>query len=203
MLNDAYLTISKPAEGIFKDKGSKFLAFAFPISSEEEALGWVKQFREKYHDARHHCYAFALGQNRKFSRANDDGEPSGTAGRPILGQIVSKELTNILVVVVRYFGGTLLGTSGLINAYKSATCDVLGNAEIIEKHISQKLNIRFNYIVLNDVMKIVKDYGANIESQILDNECSIDLLVRLGLYPQVLAKLKKIEGLSHSEQAMN
>ena len=161
-MSDTYKTISSPAEGIYKEKGSKFLSFAIPVKTAEEIKEIIKEYRKQYYDARHVCYAYMLGAEHKDFRANDDGEPSGTAGRPILGQINSRELTDILVIVVRYFGGVLLGTGGLVVAYKEATADALNQAEIIEKTVDEVISVRFDYLLMNDVMRIIKDTGAQI-----------------------------------------
>ena len=191
---DTFKTISSPSEGIFKDKGSKFLAFAIPISSAEEVKEIVKAYRREYYDARHVCYAYMLGLGRNDFRANDDGEPSGTAGRPILGQINSNELTNILVIVVRYFGGVLLGTGGLVIAYKEATSDALSNAEIIVKTVDDVISLRFDYVLLNEVMRILKDSNVQIKSQLFDNECNIQLSIRRSDSEILKSKLLKIIG---------
>lgn len=165
IMANSFLTISAASEGIYKDKGSKFLSFAHPVNDIEEVKTLLEKYKKDYFDARHVCYAYMLGEDRTDFRANDDGEPSGTAGRPILGQINSKGLTNILVVVVRYFGGILLGTGGLIVAYKEATLDALSNVEIIERDVMLSRTIRFPYEKMNDVMRILKDIDARILSQ--------------------------------------
>ena len=157
---DSYFTIASESEGLYKDKGSKFLAFAHPVSSLEEVKVLLEHYRKEYYDARHVCYAYMLGADQEEFRANDDGEPSGTAGRPILGQIRSKNLTNVLVVVIRYFGGILLGTSGLIVAYKEATADALSRADIIEKDVMLPRTLRFSYEKMNEVMRTLKDINA-------------------------------------------
>jgi uncharacterized YigZ family protein len=193
-MSDTYKTISAPTEGIYKEKGSKFLAFAIPVNTADEVKEIVKSYRKKYYDARHVCYAYMLGSERTEYRSNDDGEPSGTAGRPILGQINSYELTNVLIIVVRYFGGILLGTSGLIVAYKDATADALNHAEIIEKTVDVYISIEFDYVLLNNVMKIIKDSDSQILSQNFDNLCSIQLSVRKLSAPLLISKIKKIIG---------
>lgn len=169
----SYKTIATTAEGIYKDKGSKFLAFAFPIETVEEAKNIIEQYRKQYYDARHVCYAYMLGADREQYRQNDDGEPSGTAGRPIIGQINSYELTDILVIVVRYFGGILLGTSGLIVAYRSATQDALMNAAIIEKTVLKREEIHFTYEQMSGVMRKLKERNARIIEQHFESDCSI------------------------------
>lgn len=185
-----YRTISAPSEGIYKEKGSKFLAFAYPVTHVDEVKEHIKTFKKDYFDARHICYAYMLGADRKEFRAVDDGEPSGTAGKPILGQINSKNLTNILVVVVRYFGGVLLGTGGLTTAYKEATIDALCNATIIDKNIEWDIDITFNYLQMNDVMKIIKDTNATIIQQQFDNVCLIKLRIENINFEETLSKLK-------------
>lgn len=185
-----YRTISAPSGGIYKEKGSKFLAFAYPVTHVDEVKELIKTFKKDYFDARHICYAYMLGADRKEFRAVDDGEPSGTAGKPILGQINSKNLTNILVVVVRYFGGVLLGTGGLTTAYKEATIDALCNATIIDKNIEWDIDITFNYLQMNDVMKIIKDTNATIIQQQFDNVCLIKLRIENINFDETLSKLK-------------
>jgi uncharacterized YigZ family protein len=166
-------TIRHPSEGVFKDKGSKFLSFAFPIRDENEVKNIVMRIKKQYFDARHHCYAYILGQNGEKFRTNDDGEPSGTAGKPIHGQLLSKNMTNVLIVVVRYFGGILLGTSGLINAYKNAASDVLNNTEIIEAVFFEEKEIRFKYEEANEVLNNLRKINAEILTQHFDNECIV------------------------------
>jgi len=193
---DTYKTINTPTDGIYKEKGSKFLAFARPVNTVDEVKEIVKNYRKEYYDARHVCYAYMLGAERKNFRANDDGEPSGTAGKPILGQINSFELTNILVIVVRYFGGILLGTGGLVVAYKEATVDALKKAEIIEKTVDETFSIQFDYALMNDVMRIIKDTNAQIIQQSFDNQCFIQLSIRKQDAPSITAKLKSTYGLT-------
>ena len=194
-MQDTYKTINSASEGIYKEKGSKFISFAIPVNKIEEVKEIVKDFRKKYYDARHLCYAYMLGMEQKEWRANDDGEPSGTAGKPILGQINSHELTNILVIVVRYFGGVLLGTGGLVLAYKEATIDALQQAEIIEKTIQTKLCIHFEYPLMNDVMRVLKDSSASILNQNYNQDCSMEINIRKQEYNTLLGKLEKIEGI--------
>ena len=167
---DTYFTIQQPATGIYKDKGSRFLAFAEPVSSEDEIKQRLAFYRKQYYDARHVCYAWMLGADRQLYRQNDDGEPSGTAGRPILGQINSHQLTNILIVVVRYFGGVLLGTGGLVVAYREAAADALNNASIVEKDVLLRRTLRFPYEKMNTIMRTLKDTDAIILSQEYENE---------------------------------
>ena len=194
-MSDTYKTIFLSTEGIYKEKGSKFLSFAISVNSSEEVKELIKTFKKEYYDARHVCYAYMLGAERKEWRANDDGEPSGTAGRPILGQINSRELTNILVIVVRYFGGILLGTGGLTTAYKEATSDALNQAEIIEKTVDEILAVNFEYILMNDVMHVIKDTNAQILHQTFDNHCSMVLSIRKQEFSLLKDKMEKINGL--------
>ena len=194
-MSDTYKTIFLSTEGIYKEKGSKFLSFAISVNSSEEVKELIKTFKKEYYDARHVCYAYMLGAERKEWRANDDGEPSGTAGRPILGQINSRELTNILVIVVRYFGGILLGTGGLTTAYKEATADALNQAEIIEKTVDEILAVNFEYILMNDVMHVIKDTNAQILHQTFDNHCSMVLSIRKQEISLLKDKMEKINGL--------
>lgn len=178
---ETYLTISAPQQGLYKEKGSKFLAFAFPVESIDEVSTLLAEHRKEYYDARHVCYAYMLGADRLLFRANDDGEPSGTAGRPILGQINSFNLTNILIIVVRYFGGILLGTGGLIQAYKQAAADAITNADIVERDVMVPKTLRFPYEKMTAVMRTIKDTQSKILSQDFDNatgECIINLSVK-------------------------
>ena len=195
-MDDAYMTISSPCEGLYKEKGSKFLAFAFPVSTKEQVKPIVDDLRKKHHDARHVCFAYIINPQSPETRANDDGEPSGTAGRPMLGALQSKGVVNVLMVVVRYFGGTKLGTSGLINAYKTASLDALEKGEIIERNLEATLSIRFNYFVMNDVMKVMKEENPTVLSQSFDNECAMQLQVRLNDYEKLKSRLENIEGVS-------
>ena len=194
-MNDEYKTIEAPSEGIYKEKGSKFLAFAYPVYTLDEIKEIVAKINKDYYDARHRCFAWRLGLDDNNFRANDDGEPSGTAGRPILGSILSAGVTNVLIAVVRYFGGTKLGTSGLINAYKVASADALENAEIIEKTVDEEIHISFDYLVMNDVMKIIKDVAPQVLSQQFDNNCNMVLSIRKGDAPNLTERLKKVESL--------
>jgi uncharacterized YigZ family protein len=189
---DSFKTIVTPAEGIYKEKGSKFLSFAIPVKDIEEIKDIIKDYRKRFFDARHICYAYMLGAERLDFRANDDGEPSGTAGRPILGQINSREITNVLVIVVRYFGGILLGTGGLITAYREAAADALNQAEILEKAVEEIVKIQFDYLQMNEVMKIIKDSDAHITNQKFDNECFITFSMSKSNYENTLNKLQKI-----------
>ncbi len=193
---NTYKTITSKVEGIYKEKGSKFISFAIPVSDKEEIQLILKDYRSRYFDARHVCYAWMLGPERTEFRANDDGEPSGTAGRPILGQINSHELTNILVIVVRYFGGVLLGTGGLITAYKQATLDAINNAEIVEKTVDITISIHFDYLLLNDVMRIVKETNAQILMQEFDNQCKVILSFPKNEESAIKSRLENLNGVS-------
>jgi uncharacterized YigZ family protein len=175
---DSFNTIEKETEGYFKDKGSKFYSYAFPLRNEEKVKEIIVILKKKHHGARHFCYAWKLGTENIRHRANDDGEPSSTAGKPILGQLQSFDVTNILIVVVRYFGGTLLGVSGLINAYKNAANDVLKNSEIVEKLIEKRYKISFTYNELNEVMHLLKQEKYNIENTDFQENCSLVFTVR-------------------------
>ena len=192
---DSYKTISTLSDGVYKEKGSKFLSFAIPVHNIEEVKQIVKDYRKRFFDARHVCYAYIIGAERNEFRANDDGEPSGTAGRPILGQLNSRELTDILVIVVRYFGGILLGTGGLVTAYKEATADALNQAEIIEKTVDVTISISFDYLLMNEVMRIIKEINPLIISQTFDNQCSMKLSTRKQDADILTSKLEKIVGL--------
>jgi uncharacterized YigZ family protein len=192
LFDDTYRTIENPAEGLFRDRGSKFHGFAHPLNAESELKNILAQLKSTHAKANHHCWAFRLGIDRSVFRINDDGEPSGTAGRPILNTLLSKDLTNIIVVVVRYFGGTLLGVPGLINAYKSATEDALGHANIIQKTVNDVYLIQFDYLQMNEVMKIMKEDELMIISQDFDTDCNIKVSIRKTMVNQVLGRLEKI-----------
>lgn len=196
---DIYLSIAQTAEGVYKEKGSKFLAFAFPVSNEEQIKTCLEKIRKEYFDARHHCYAYALGKNHKLFRANDDGEPNHSAGDPILGQIRSHQLSDILIVVVRYFGGVKLGVGGLINAYKTSASEAIANAQIIEKIITQKWQLIFKYEIMNEVMKLVKELDLMVITQQFDLVCSITLEIRQSHLALFEDKLGKIEGLQFEQ----
>lgn len=190
---DEFLTITDtPAEGFYSEKRSKFLAFAFHVTSEEEVKQYVAEFRKKYYDARHVCWAYMLGAERTDFRANDDGEPSSTAGKPILGQINKNELTDILIIVVRYYGGVNLGTSGLIVAYRTAAAEAIANAEIVSQFVEEEVVFNFPYIMMNDVMKIIKDMSPRIISQTYDNTCEMKLSIRKSEAPMLKAKFDKL-----------
>lgn len=190
---DEFLTITDtPAEGFYSEKRSKFLAFAFHVTSEEEVKQYVAEFRKKYYDARHVCWAYMLGADRTDFRANDDGEPSSTAGKPILGQINKNELTDILIIVVRYYGGVNLGTSGLIVAYRTAAAEAIANAKIVSQFVEEEVVFDFPYIMMNDVMKIIKDMSPRIISQTYDNTCEMKLSIRKSEAPMLKAKFDKL-----------
>lgn len=191
---DSYHTLAEPAEAVCKEKSSKFLAYAYPVVSEEEIRPLLDALRKKYYDATHHCYAWRLGPHGEVFRANDDGEPSGTAGRPILGQLLSHEITDCLIVVVRYFGGTKLGVSGLIAAYKEAAAEVITTVEIIERTVNTVIEVQFSYLVMNDIMRIVKEEQPQVLEQQFDNLCRMTLSIRQSLAEGLIGKLKKIEG---------
>lgn len=178
VFNDTYRTLSSPSEGLYKEKGSKFLAFAYPVRTAEEVKEHLERLRRDYFDARHHCYAYILGPHKDAFRAVDDGEPSGTGGRPIHGQLLSFDLTDTLVVVVRYFGGILLGASGLASAYKAAARDALEHAAIIEKTINLRYRLSFRYETMNDVMRILKEFDLKPLDPHYDIECSLSVEVR-------------------------
>ena len=195
-MDDVYKTIDAPSQGLYKEKGSKFLAFAWPLHSEEDIKQHLADLKAKYYDARHHCYAWQMGMDGMNHRANDDGEPSGTAGKPIHGQIRSFELTNILIVVVRYFGGTKLGTSGLIHAYRSAAADAIGQANIIERTVDSQIDIKFPYEATNDVMRVIKEEEPHIICQKFDLTCAMTLSIRQSKVEELLSRLEKVDHLT-------
>lgn len=195
LFDDSYKTITSPAEGFFKDKGSKFVSYAYPVRNENDAKVFLAELRELHPKAVHHCYAFRLGLDRMSYRMSDDGEPSGTAGRPILNTLYSRDITNILVVVVRYFGGTLLGVPGLINAYKTATEIALDEAEVITSHLFDIYELVFSYVQMNDVMRIVKEMDLPVTEQQFDMECRMVLEVRTTLVERFVSRCEKVEGL--------
>ena len=189
---DEFKTIATTSEGFYSEKRSKFLAFAHHVETLDEIKALLADYRKKYYDARHVCYAYMLGAERTEFRANDDGEPSSTAGKPILGQINSNELTDILIVVVRYYGGVNLGTSGLIVAYREATADALAHAEIVTRQVEEKVVFDFPYVMMNDVMRVVKEMQPRIVSQAYDNTCQIVLSVRKSEAEMLRSKLAKL-----------
>lgn len=193
-MSDFFKTLKEPSEGIYKEKMSKFLSFAHPVTTSEEAKEVVKSYQKKYFDARHVCWAYMIGTDRTDFLSNDNGEPSGTAGKPILGQINSFELTNVVIVVVRYFGGIKLGTSGLIVAYREAAAEAIRNGEIVECHEQSAVEFSFPYLSMNNVMKVAKGNDVQIIEQIFDNSCSMKLAIRSD-YAEALAKrLADIDG---------
>lgn len=195
LFDDTYRTIAEPAEGFYKDKGSKFISFVFPVTTENEAKNHLIQLRELHPKANHHVYAYRLGLDRMTYRLSDDGEPSGSSGRPVLNTLYSQEITNILVVVVRYFGGTLLGIPGLINAYRAATENALASAQIIEKHLFNLYELKFSYIQMNDVMRIVKELELPVKEQVFEMECKMVVEVRTTLVERFMTRVGKVEGL--------
>lgn len=195
LFDDTYKTLVSASEGVFKDRGSKFIAFAYPVSSEAEVKEKLAVLKKEHFNAVHHCYAFRLGASKQHFRSNDDGEPSGTAGKPILGQIQSNDLTNVLIVVVRYFGGTLLGVPGLIAAYKGAAADALHNAKFEERTVDEVYELEFPYAAMNDVMRILKDEELKQWNQDFQLDCRLLFSVRKNDADRVGEMLKKIPDL--------
>jgi uncharacterized YigZ family protein len=193
LFDDSYRTIQDAAEGLFKDRGSKFLAFAYPIRTEADAKLHLTHLRELHPRANHHCYAYRLGTDRNQYRANDDGEPAGSAGRPILNTLYSRDLTNLLVVVVRYFGGTLLGVPGLINAYKMATEEALAQAVVVTRYVCDEYELLFGYEAMNDVMRVVKSQALEVTGQVFEQDCRLKVLVRKTVLNQVVPAFENIE----------
>jgi uncharacterized YigZ family protein len=196
LFEDTYNTIKASSRGLYKEKGSKFIALAFPVHTEEEVKLKLEEVRKEYHDARHHCYAYVLGFDKSAHRFNDDGEPSGTAGRPIFGQLQSFDLTNVLVVVVRYFGGIKLGVSGLITAYRSATRDAIESANILNLTIKDQYELSFEYPLMNEVMRVIKDEGLEVVEQDFRLSCKLQFKVRKNLSNQVYKRYNKIHGIN-------
>lgn len=194
-MEDSYLTIAQPGEAVYKERSSKFLAFAYPVSDEGEIKEILDGLRKEYYDATHHCYAWRLGANGEQYRCNDDGEPSGTAGRPILGQMHSRGITQCLIVVVRYFGGTKLGVPGLIQAYRESAQAAIDNCTVIETTVDVRIRIEFPYVAMNDVMRIVKEENPRIEEQRFDNICSMRLSIRKSRAETLLGRLGKVSGI--------
>ena len=188
-IKDTYRSIARRSEGLFKDNGSRFIALAYPVETEEQVKEIVSSLRKEYHDARHHCYAYRLGLDGEKFRSNDDGEPSGSAGRPILGQIDSLGLSDVLLVVVRYFGGIKLGIPGLIRAYKSSSADALANAEIVEKIAGKQFRISFDYLEMNSVKKVLKDLGIPTFDEEYSQQCSLRARVRLSSEEEFLRRI--------------
>ncbi len=200
MEDDVFRTLAGPSEGLYTEKRSKFIAVALPVQTVDEVKAYLEEYQKKYYDARHVCYAYMLGPERKDFRANDNGEPSGTAGKPILGQINSNELTDILVIVVRYFGGIKLGTSGLIVAYKAAAAEAIAAATVIEKTVDDTVSFLFEYPFMNDVMRIVKEEEPQIVSQGYDMDCEMALRIRRSRMPRLRERLEKVETLRFNEE---
>jgi len=196
MPTDAYKTIKAPAEGYFIDKRSKFYAFAYPVETEDEVKEHLAVLKKRYYDARHHVYAWILGADKAHYRTNDDGEPSGSSAKPVYGQLLSNDLTNIVIFVVRYFGGVKLGVPGLINAYRTAAQDALQNAEIIEKAVEDCLELRYDYVLMNEVMKILKEEPVTIVEQTFDNQCKITLRARRCHTNNIKTRLEQISGVT-------
>ncbi len=194
--NDVYKTIEGDAECVYKQLSSKFLTFAYHVTTEEEIKTHLEALRKTYYDATHHCYAWRLGPRGEHSRANDDGEPSSTAGKPILGQLLSREVTDCLVVVVRYFGGTKLGVSGLIAAYKQSTSDVLDVATIVERTVDTVVEVQYSFVAMNGVMKVVKEMSPKVLAQEFDNLCTMTLSIRQSRAEMLIDKLSKTEGVT-------
>ncbi len=192
--DDSYLTLAAPAEAALRERSSKFLAFAWPVRDETEIRTHLEALRKRYYDATHHCYAWRLGADGATWRANDDGEPSGTAGKPILGQMLSRSVTNCLVVIVRYFGGTKLGVPGLIAAYKEATAAVLEAADLIERTVDRIVRVDFPYLAMNEIMRVVKDEQPDILRQSFDNLCTMEFAIRASKADRLIEKLKKAGG---------
>ncbi|HIT81742.1 MAG TPA: YigZ family protein [Candidatus Caccoplasma merdavium] len=199
MADDTYLTVARLSEGLYKEKMSKFISFVVPVSTLDEAKEAIARYQKEYYDARHVCWAYMLGAARTEYRVNDNGEPSGTAGKPILGQINSFGLTNVLIVVVRYFGGIKLGTSGLIEAYRAAAADAIRANEIVECLVEEDVRIFFEYPFMNDVMRIVKEENATIISQYFDLDCDMTLRQRRTMLPRLRERLSKVESLRFPE----
>ena len=202
MAQDSYKTIARPAETTYRQLSSKFLVYAFPVETEAEIKEHLDALRKRWFDATHHCYAWRLGPKGEQFRANDDGEPSSTAGKPILGQLLSNEITNCLVVVVRYFGGTKLGVPGLIAAYKESTAQVLAECEIVERTVDVVIDVSFSYLAMNDVMRIVKDMQPRIVDQQFDNLCTMRLSIRESESEQLIGRLEKVEGATLDVQSV-
>ncbi len=196
LFDDTYKTIGSSSEGTHKDRGSKFIAYAYPVTNEQQVKDYVAALRKEHFSARHHCFAFRIGAGKQLFRANDDGEPSGTGGKPILGQIQSHDLTNVLIVVVRYFGGTLLGVSGLIAAYRGAAADALANAKIVEKQVMETYALKFPYDAMPAVMKILKDEALEQRDQDFQLECRLNFSVRKNDADRIVEALKKISGVT-------
>lgn len=196
MFDDSYNMLSSPGEGLYKEKGSKFIATAFTVMNESEVREAVAEAKKKYYDARHHCYAYVIGPDKSAFRANDDGEPSGTAGKPILNQILSKDVTNVCVIVVRYFGGIKLGVSGLINAYKTAAREALDNAQVVAKTIDEVYSLRFEYPLMNEVMRVMKEENLEQQNPLFELDCYLEFSTRKTEADRIVSKFKAIFGVT-------
>lgn len=194
MADDSYLTVAAPAEAASRERSSKFLSYIYPVRSEEEIRTHLDALRKRYYDATHHCYAWRLGPRGESYRSNDDGEPSGTAGKPILGQLLSHELTDCLVVVVRYFGGTKLGVPGLIAAYRESAAEAIAAAQVIERTVDRRLRVDFPYVAMNDIMRVVKEQQPRVEEQLFDNLCTLHLTIRESRAARLVERLRKAGG---------
>ena len=195
-MSDSYLTIGEPTEGLFKEKGSKFIAYAYPVSGQDEIKEHLQHLKKEHYSARHHCFAWRLGAEKKLFRANDDGEPSSSAGKPILGQIQKFNLTNVLIVVVRYFGGTLLGVSGLVNAYRSAAADAIAKANIIEELVEQFFWVEYEYPLMNEVMKVLKDNNLPQLKTEFEMNCKIKSSIRISESERIFKSFNNIRGVT-------
>ena len=200
-MDDVYYTIEKESQGYFKDKGSKFYAFAFPLQNEDDVKDILTRLKKEHHSARHHCFAWRLGAQEITFRANDDGEPSSTVGKPILGQLQSFNVTNILLIVVRYFGGTLLGVSGLINAYRSAAAEALKNAEIVQKIVESEITLDFTYNELAEIMNVIKQENLSISNTRFEEKCNLTFSVRKSEYKKVIQIFSNIYGVRIENQS--
>ena len=196
MFDDTYKMLSAPGEGLYKEKGSKFIALAFTVMNEDEVKQALSEVKKKYYDARHHCYAYMIGPDKDCFRSSDDGEPSGTAGKPILNQILSRDVTNVCVIVVRYFGGIKLGVSGLINAYKTAARDALDHAVIVEKTVNEIYSLEFAYPLMNEVMRVMKEEGLEQLNPRFELDCYLEFSTRKNDANQIVAKFKSIFGVT-------
>jgi len=195
MIKDEYRSIKNRSRGLYKDRGSKFISIAIPLESEDQVKKLLDEYKKKYHDARHHCFAYKLGTDDDEWRVNDDGEPAGTAGNPIMGQIKSFDLSNILIIVIRYFGGTLLGTGGLIRAYREAARDALENSQIVKKTIDCTYRLNFPYEAMNDVMKIIKDRNLEQSGQDFGLDCSLTVRFRASLEDEITGRFRMVDKL--------
>ena len=196
MFDDTYRMLSAPGEGLYKEKGSKFIATAFTVTTEDEVKQALAEVKKQYYDARHHCYAYIIGPDKACFRSSDDGEPSGTAGKPILNQILSKDVTNVCVIVVRYFGGIKLGVSGLINAYKTAAREALDNAVIVEKTVNEIYSLEFAYPLMNDVMRVMKEEGLEQLNTRFEMDCYLEFSTRRNDADKIVTKFKSIYGVT-------